>query len=167
MTDKKLEDALEWWEIDGKNWKSGFLDEDDMAHVATLSDAASRAQVSEDELNDYLERDDKGRAQIVRETVERCELVCREKEQDYLRDCEGERGEMHAHLLGMSHGAEGCADAIQALTPEQSVCEWEWKGDGQFDPKGWHTSCGHLTAKYESWEFCPFKGCGRPIKVKE
>jgi len=126
----------------------------------TLQDTADR-------LNALEAESAKLRETIDARTVERCIAECARIEDEYriARDKEPEESDMYLQLDGTRCGADMCQDALRSLAPE-SVCEWEWVGDGKYDPKGWKTSCGHRTAKVSAWGFCPFEGCGRRIAVK-
>lgn len=71
-----------------------------------------------------------------------------------------------------STNATGLLDEIRSLAPEPAVCRW-WQDDP--DDYWWNGSCGHSVNFGEDvngpidagWTYCPFKGCGRPIRVKE
>jgi hypothetical protein len=52
-------------------------------------------------------------------------------------------------------------DYSQALALLDQPCEWKKTGMNR-----WHTSCGHnpLMVSISELGFCPYKGCGQPIK---
>jgi len=84
--------------------------------VNLLNDASAEIAA----LKDYIMKLDSWNDELQAEKaalVEKCEQVCRVKEQDLLRDAVSERGAIKEHLLAMSYGAECCADAIRTLIP--------------------------------------------------
>ena len=121
--DRKLEDALEWARVMLDNMLDGARES---PYLQILSDAASRAQESEEELNDYLERDERGRDEIVRETVERCASACEQlsaRYSDTFAVVMAESVEDNRARIARMETCEQAASEIRSLVPNQPVKE--------------------------------------------